>query len=83
MACTHLHDLPEVVPDSRRCEACIEIGAEWAQLRMCLLCGRVGCCDASPNRHAAKHAADCGHALVRSVEPGDSWRWCYVDEEYV
>jgi uncharacterized UBP type Zn finger protein len=50
---------------------------------MCLACGLVGCCDSSPNRHAASHATEAGHPLARSVEPGESWRWCYVDEEFV
>ena len=47
---------------------------------MCLTCGRVGCCDSSPNRHASKHAASHGHPLVSSFEPGEDWSWCYVDE---
>jgi uncharacterized UBP type Zn finger protein len=50
---------------------------------MCLVCGLVGCCDSSPNRHAASHATEGGHPLARSVEPGESWRWCYLDEEFV
>ncbi len=59
------------------------MGDVWVQLRMCLTCGLVGCCDSSANRHASAHAADAGHPLVRSVEPGEAWRWCYVDEIYV
>jgi uncharacterized UBP type Zn finger protein len=50
---------------------------------MCLTCGLVGCCDASPNRHASEHWHHTGHPLIRSVEPGEAWRWCFADEEFV
>jgi uncharacterized UBP type Zn finger protein len=49
-------------------------------LRLCLTCGEVGCCDSSPNKHASKHAAEHGHPIVHSFEPGEEWNWCYVDE---
>jgi hypothetical protein len=52
-------------------------------LRLCLTCGHVGCCDSSPNRHARRHAHAVGHAIVRSFEPGEDWRWCYIDEQFV
>jgi uncharacterized UBP type Zn finger protein len=81
MACTHLDAIAPVIPNSRRCEECAAQGDRWVHLRMCLTCGTVGCCDSSPNRHASAHFADTGHPLIRSVEPGESWRWCYVDEE--
>lgn len=60
------------------CEECLELGTEWVHLRPCLTCGHVGCCDASPHRHAHAHAA--GHPIARSFDPGESWQWCYVDE---
>jgi uncharacterized UBP type Zn finger protein len=47
---------------------------------MCMSCGKIGCCDESPNRHARRHARDAGHAIVRSAEPGEDWSWCFVDE---
>lgn len=62
------------------CEDCLLIGGTWLHLRQCLACGRVGCCDRSPNRHATAHFRAAGHPVIRSVEPGESWRWCYVDE---
>jgi hypothetical protein len=46
---------------------------------MCQTCGRIGCCDSSPNRHASAHAAGTGHPIARSAEPGETWSWCYVD----
>ena len=62
------------------CPECREDGYEvWAHLRKCLECGHVGCCDSSPYRHASKHHDDTGHPVMRSFEPGESWRWCYVD----
>jgi uncharacterized UBP type Zn finger protein len=51
----------------------------WAHLRKCLACGHVGCCDSSPYRHASKHHEDTGHPVMRSYEPNESWRWCYLD----
>ena len=80
--CNHLDqvevtELPESVAG---CADCLAIGARWVHLRMCLTCGRIGCCDSSPNRHATKHAQATGHPVVHSVEPGEEWCWCYEDE---
>ncbi|HEV8238273.1 MAG TPA: UBP-type zinc finger domain-containing protein [Thermoanaerobaculia bacterium] len=78
--CAHLETIHFTTPDKRVCEDCIKIGSSWLHLRMCLECGHVGCCDSSPNRHATKHFQSSRHPLVRSIEPGESWIWCYVDE---
>ena len=79
--CTHLDQIQVEVPDSvPGCEDCLAIGGRWVHLRLCMTCGHVGCCDSSPNRHASKHAAADEHPIVRSVEPGERWYWCYVDE---
>ncbi|MBD0863437.1 UBP-type zinc finger domain-containing protein [Gordonia sp. zg691] len=65
----------------RCCEECVAIGeTHWAHLRKCLTCGRVGCCDSSPRRHATAHFHETGHPVMRSAEPGEAWRWCYVHE---
>jgi uncharacterized UBP type Zn finger protein len=81
-ACTHLDQirvtqLPATIPG---CEDCLEIGSSWVHLRMCMTCGKIGCCDSSPNRHASRHAHESGHPIARSAEPGEDWSWCYVDE---
>jgi uncharacterized UBP type Zn finger protein len=81
-SCTHLDhvrvtQLPELVDG---CEECLATGGQWLHLRICLECGKVGCCDDSPNRHASAHAHSSGHPLIRSLEPGEVWSWCYVDE---
>ena len=79
--CTHLDQIQPVEPSSTRgCSQCIAQGQPWMHLRLCLTCGEVGCCDSSPNRHASKHAAEHGHPIVLSFEPGEDWCWCYVDE---
>lgn len=83
MACAHLDQIRDVVPTSRRCEACVAEGSTWVHLRLCLSCGEVACCDSSPRRHATAHHHATGHPIVRSVEPGESWRWCYLDGELV
>ena len=80
--CTHL-DAAQVtaLPDPvLGCEECLKIGSAWVHLRMCMACGRIGCCDSSPNRHASRHAAEVGHPIARSAEPGEDWSWCFVDE---
>jgi hypothetical protein len=80
----HLGYVRPVMPHTTRgCEDCLKIGSPWLHLRLCLTCGHVGCCDSSPMRHAHGHASTVGHPIVRSFEPGESWRWCYVDETYV
>ena len=78
--CTHLDQIREVTASADGCEDCIRIGSWWVHLRLCLTCGHVGCCDSSPNTHASKHAASASHPIVRSLEPGEDWEWCYIDE---
>jgi uncharacterized UBP type Zn finger protein len=82
VACSHLEsiavsDLPDEIAG---CEDCLATGGDWVHLRMCHECGRIGCCDSSPNRHARKHADAAEHPLVRSAEPGEDWSYCFVDD---
>ncbi|HIE1653600.1 UBP-type zinc finger domain-containing protein [Burkholderia cenocepacia] len=79
-ACTHLDEARVFDANKDYCDECIRSGSRWVHLRMCLICGHVGCCDSSPNRHASRHFRDTGHRLVRSIEPGERWIWCYADE---
>ena len=80
-ACTHLDSVRVTeLPAPLVCEECQKIGSPWVHLRMCLVCGEVGCCDNSPFRHATKHFHETGHALIRSAEPNENWAWCFVDE---
>jgi uncharacterized UBP type Zn finger protein len=80
--CTHLDHvlITELPPAVAGCEDCLATGDAWLHLRICLECGHVGCCDDSPNRHATRHAAASGHPIIRSLEPGEDWCWCYPDE---
>ena len=82
MACAHMTTAPDPEPLTMQgCQACLEIGhTDWVHLRICLDCGHVGCCDSSPYRHATAHYADTSHPVMRSMQPGESWRWCYQDE---
>lgn len=80
--CTHgdhikVTELPEAVDG---CEDCLATGQKWLHLRICLECGHVGCCDDSPNRHATAHASATEHPIIRSLEPGEDWSWCYIDQ---
>jgi uncharacterized UBP type Zn finger protein len=70
----------DVSPQSEGCANCVAMGDRWVHLRMCLICGHVGCCDSSKNRHATAHFHETGHPLMRSIEPGDAWMWCYIDQ---
>lgn len=80
--CTHLDQVEYLDPpdDVPGCPDCLAIGATWVHLRMCQICGKVGCCDNSPNKHATAHHHETGHPVIRSIEPGEDWSWCYVDE---
>lgn len=81
MNCTHLAELPpDVRPNSKGCAECLARGDSWVHLRLCMSCGNVGCCDSSKNKHATKHFHRSKHPIVRSLEPGEEWGWCYVDE---
>ena len=84
-ACPHLADLsPTVEPlTPEGCAECLALGDRWVHLRECLSCGHIGCCDSSKNRHATKHFQSIGHPVMQSFQPGESWRWCYVDEAIV
>jgi len=82
MTCTHLDSilitqLPEAVDG---CVDCLATGDPWLHLRICLQCGHVGCCDDSPNRHATAHSRASEHPIIRSLQPGETWSWCYIDE---
>ena len=83
MECHHFDDLHPVKRSSPGCEECLKMGATWVHLRECLVCGHVGCCDSSRNRHATKHFHATTHPVMRSVEPGEHWGWCFVDEVMV
>ncbi|HWR54317.1 MAG TPA: UBP-type zinc finger domain-containing protein [Bryobacteraceae bacterium] len=78
--CMHLDQIRLTETDANVCEDCIKTGDSWVHLRMCLTCGHVGCCDSSMNKHATKHFHSSQHPLVRSIEPGEKWVWCYVDQ---
>jgi uncharacterized UBP type Zn finger protein len=79
-ACSHLDDIKVAQTRIRVCDECVKLGDTWVHLRLCLECGHVGCCDSSKNRHATRHFHSVRHPLIRSIEPGERWVWCYVDE---
>ncbi|GAB3141367.1 UBP-type zinc finger domain-containing protein [Micromonospora sonneratiae] len=84
MSCVHLTEAPRPTEPrvAQGCQECLAIGSrDWVHLRECLTCGQVGCCDSSPYRHATGHFQSTGHPVMRSAQPGEWWRWCYIDEE--
>jgi hypothetical protein len=82
--CSHLDQVRDVAPRTPKgCEECLATGGHWVHLRLCLTCGHVGCCDSSPGTHATKHVHATHHPLVRSLERGEDWGWCYEDELFI
>lgn len=79
--CAHAQRARSMAPATEGCEECLRSGDKWVHLRLCMACGHVGCCDSSPNRHADAHWRATGHPLIRSLEPGEDWFWCYADEK--
>ena len=77
--CSHLDQIKMTNTDKHVCEECVKRGDRWVHLRLCLECGHVGCCDSSKNKHATKHYHRSKHTLIRSIEPGEAWVWCYAD----
>jgi hypothetical protein len=82
--CAHLDQVQVLEVPTREevpgCEECLKIGGRWVHLRVCRTCGKIGCCDSSPNRHASRHAEADAHPIASSIEPGENWSWCFVDE---
>jgi len=78
--CAHIDQTGAVTPRTDGCEECLLTGDEWVHLRLCLSCGHVGCCDDSDSKHATEHFHSTGHPIIESLEPGEGWHWCYVDE---
>jgi uncharacterized UBP type Zn finger protein len=78
--CTHLDQVKTDHRNSQGCEECVAMGDTWVHLRLCRTCGHVGCCDSSKNKHATKHFQSTKHPIVTSLERGEDWSWCYVDQ---
>jgi uncharacterized UBP type Zn finger protein len=78
--CVHLSEVRDVGPRTKGCEECLKTGSQWVELRLCLTCGHVGCCDNSPGKHATGHFHRSRHPIIRTLQPGEDWGWCYVDE---
>jgi len=85
MSCQHLATAGDPTPQvtfAHGCQECVAAGERrWVHLRVCLDCGHVGCCDSSPGRHASAHYRADDHPVMRSYEPGESWRWCFADDQ--
>jgi Zn-finger in ubiquitin-hydrolases and other protein len=79
--CTHTDAIKvtELADNIAGCADCLAIGGTWVHLRMCMTCGKIGCCDSSPNRHATRLANESRHPIIRSAERGENWGWCYLD----
>jgi uncharacterized UBP type Zn finger protein len=81
--CAHLDQVKDVRPSANGCEDCLKTGDGWSHLRLCMICGHVGCCDSSKNRHATRHFQTTNHPIIKSFEPGEDWAWCYVDQVFL
>lgn len=81
--CSDLKQVKQAKPNSKGCEECLKIGDEWVHLRLCESCGHVGCCDSSKNKHATKHYHHTKHPVIKSLEPGEDWGYCYAHDLFV
>ncbi len=81
--CAHLNQIRVTETSVDVCADCVATGDEWPALRMCIVCGYVGCCDLAVNKHMRKHFEATGHPIIRSIQPGERWRWCYVDSAFL
>lgn len=83
-ACIHIKEVNQsIMGNTKGCEECEKIGDQWVHLRLCLTCGHVGCCDSSSNKHATKHFHQTNHPIIKSYEPQEKWKWCYIDETMI
>ena len=80
--CEHFEGLGQVTPRTRGCEECLALGEPWTELRVCLTCGHVGCCEDSRHAHALQHFNATGHPVIASLESGETWAWCYPHRRY-
>jgi hypothetical protein len=80
-SCAHLTEIHTRAANTEGCEECLKTGDSWVHLRVCMVCGKTGCCDDSKNKHATRHFMETGHPIIRSKEPGETWGWCYVDRK--
>ena len=80
--CSHLEDARVFEPTVDECAACVASGGTWPALRMCLVCGFVGCCDTSTNKHMHEHFETTGHPVFRSIRLDEGWIWCYEDAAF-
>lgn len=78
--CAHLDAVRTDRRNTDGCEECLASGDTWVHLRVCRTCGHVGCCDNSKNRHARRHFQATSHPIISSIEPGETWSWCFADE---
>lgn len=81
--CAHFDQVRDVTPGTTGCLECLEENQRWVELRLCMTCGHVGCCDSSRHQHARRHFQETGHPIIRSFEPGQEWAWCWIDEREV
>jgi predicted ester cyclase len=81
--CSHLDDIRVYETDVDVCPQCATQGDVWPALRMCLICGFVGCCDTSKNKHMKQHYQETGHSIFRSIRLDEGWGWCYEDNAFL
>lgn len=81
--CSHVEMIRVTDPTTDVCNDCLEMGDVWPALRMCLVCGYVGCCDTAKHKHMKQHFEETGHPIFRSIRLEESWVWCYEDNAFL
>ena len=81
--CDHINQLSAVEYGPPQCNDCLALGRTWARLLVCLTCGWVACSDDARGGHAKAHYRETDHPVVAALDPGSTWRWCYVHRRTV
>ena len=70
--CPHISELKDITSEKDSCEVCGYKG----DLRLCLTCGRVFCCE-SHNSHNTEHFSQSDHPFIKPQKCDYDWLWCY------
>lgn len=71
--CTHLQEIQQPPqPNQTKCQNC-DISED---LRLCLNCGYVACCE-SHSSHNTAHFKATNHPVIKPFRCNYDWLWCY------
>jgi uncharacterized UBP type Zn finger protein len=83
LRCDHVNQFPAVEYGLPECKECLAMGRTWMRLLGCLTCGWMACSDDARGGHAKAHYEETDHPVAAALNPGSTWRWCYVHRRTV